>query len=131
MCPRYYRIILKKMTHSHQSFGLKGSAPTLECHPTIIVLCSINFRYLHRASDHHQRAKMDRVFERAFSKVHGTVQKAIPDPEAQQAAKALSEEERLRQETAPMTAADAVQRIALAFNDGDYFRCEGTMGACH
>jgi hypothetical protein len=66
---------------------------------------------------------MDRAFERAFTKVHAGVAAAIPDPEAKQAAKVQSEEDRLRQETAPITAADAVQRIALAFRDGDYFRC--------
>jgi hypothetical protein len=65
---------------------------------------------------------MDRVFEKAFSRVHTTVAAHIPDPEAKRAAKALSAEEKLRQETAPMTAADAVARISLAFRDGDYFR---------
>lgn len=66
---------------------------------------------------------MDRAFERAFTKVHTGVNAAIPDPEAKAAAKLQSEEERLRQETAPITAKDAVARITLAFRDGDYFRC--------
>jgi hypothetical protein len=66
---------------------------------------------------------MERAFERAFSRVHTTVAAAIPDPEGKKAAKLLSEEERLRQETAPINAADAVARISLAHRDGDYFRC--------
>jgi hypothetical protein len=65
---------------------------------------------------------MDRVFEKAFSRVHTTVAGHMPDADAARAAKALSAEERLRQETAPVTAADAVARIGLAFRDGDYFR---------
>ncbi|KAI8472760.1 MAG: hypothetical protein J3K34DRAFT_412992 [Monoraphidium minutum] len=61
---------------------------------------------------------MDRAFERAFA----TVAQHIPDPQAKEAAKVQSEEDRLRQETAPISAADAVARLTLAFRDGDYFR---------
>lgn len=67
---------------------------------------------------------MDRLFERAFSKAHGAVQSVVgtEDPEAKQAAQQKSREDTLRRLTTPMSAADVVERMGLAFRDGDYFR---------
>lgn len=68
-------------------------------------------------------APMDRVFEKAFARCHTTVNAALPrDGGGAKAAAAASEEERMRSDAAPMTAADAVARITLAYKDGDYFR---------
>eukprot|EP00879_Flechtneria_rotunda_P020418 GHRR01021481.1.p3 GENE.GHRR01021481.1~~GHRR01021481.1.p3 ORF type:complete len:120 (+),score=26.32 GHRR01021481.1:233-592(+) len=68
---------------------------------------------------------MDELFDRAFNKAHGTVHAVTGKATAahdKQAAIA-SKEDALRTLTTPMTPKDAVERIHLAFKDGDYFRC--------
>lgn len=66
---------------------------------------------------------MERAFERAFQRAHTTVNAHIPKhPDDAAADAAAGEEERLRVARGPITAADAVPRIALAFRDRDYFR---------
>eukprot|EP00879_Flechtneria_rotunda_P006158 GHRR01006475.1.p1 GENE.GHRR01006475.1~~GHRR01006475.1.p1 ORF type:complete len:250 (+),score=97.76 GHRR01006475.1:677-1426(+) len=67
---------------------------------------------------------MDELFDRAFNKAHGTVHAVTGKATAahdKQAAIA-SKEDALRTLTTPMTPKDAVERIHLAFKDGDYFR---------
>lgn len=64
---------------------------------------------------------MDRIFERAFNKVEGSI-KASTSAETSQQQQQQTEEDRLRNETVPMTAEDAINRICLAWKDGDYFR---------
>jgi hypothetical protein len=67
---------------------------------------------------------MERVLDRAFNRAHGTVHNAIgsalarSDPKVEQ----KSKEDQLRALTTPMTAEDVVERIGLAFKDGDYYR---------
>ena len=63
---------------------------------------------------------MERILDKAFNKAHGQTLEVIGKGQAKSAA--LSEEDRLRKESAPITAADAIKRISLAFKDGDYFR---------
>jgi hypothetical protein len=63
---------------------------------------------------------MDRILDKAFNKAHGQTLEAIGKGQSKTAA--VSEEDRLRKDTAPITAADAIGRISLAFKDGDYFR---------
>lgn len=67
---------------------------------------------------------MDHLFERAFNKAHGTATAVIGTASAEQQHKQQqkSRETLLRECTAPMTSEDVVERIGLAFKDGDYFR---------
>lgn len=75
---------------------------------------------------------MERVLDRAFTRAHGTVHNAIgsalarSDPKVEQ----KSREDQLRALTMPMTAEDVVQRIDLAFKDGDYYRCASRHWCC-
>jgi hypothetical protein len=68
---------------------------------------------------------MERAFDRAFNRAHGTVEDAIgsalarPDPKQEQ----KSREVQMRALTTPMTVEDVVERIDIAFRDGDYYRC--------
>lgn len=67
---------------------------------------------------------MDKLFDRAFNKAHGTVHavtgSAIADKQQQHERKTKADQ--LRSLTTPMTSEDVVQRIDLAFKDNDYFR---------
>jgi hypothetical protein len=68
---------------------------------------------------------MERVLDRAFNRAHGTVHNVIgsalarSDPKHEQ----KSREDHMRALTTPMTVEDVVERIDLAFKDGDYYRC--------
>jgi uncharacterized YccA/Bax inhibitor family protein len=67
---------------------------------------------------------MDRLFDRAFNKAHGTATAVMgtASAEQQQKQQQKSRDTLLRECTAPMTSEDVVERIGLAFKDGDYFR---------
>ncbi|KAF8058872.1 hypothetical protein HT031_005440 [Scenedesmus sp. PABB004] len=66
---------------------------------------------------------MDRLFDRAFNKAHGVVH-AVTEEASRDLARErqASREQQLRALSTPMTAEDVVERIGLAFKDGDYFR---------
>jgi hypothetical protein len=71
-----------------------------------------------------KKQKMDRILDRAFNKTHSVVEKVIEGaPEAVKARAKQTRDDKLRGETAPMSAADVVARIDLAWRDNDYFRC--------
>lgn len=67
---------------------------------------------------------MDRIFDRAFNKAHGTATAVMgtASAEQQQKQQQKSRETLLRESTTPMNSEDVTERIALAFKDGDYFR---------
>lgn len=65
---------------------------------------------------------MDRLFDRAFNQVHGTVQAVTGAAVAKDKQREQSRQDALRSLTTPMTAEDVVERIGLAFKDGDYYR---------
>jgi hypothetical protein len=70
---------------------------------------------------------MDRLFDRAFNKAHGTTTAvmgtaAAASTEQQVKQQQKSRETLLRECSTPMTADDVVERIGLAFKDHDYFR---------
>lgn len=69
---------------------------------------------------------MDRLFDRAFNKAHGTATAvmgtAAATAEQQQKQQQKSREAMLRECNTPMTSEDVVERIGLAFKDNDYFR---------
>lgn len=67
---------------------------------------------------------MDRLFDKAFNKAHGAVHAITGSAVAREKQKEQSKEDALRSLTTPMTANDVVERISLAYNDKDYFRCD-------
>jgi hypothetical protein len=62
---------------------------------------------------------------KAFNRLHAQVASAVEskDEDLQRKQKEKTEEEILREQTKPMTAADCVPRVLLAWKDRDYFRC--------
>jgi hypothetical protein len=77
----------------------------------------------------------ERLLERALNRASATVaayQEQV-DPVARQEKQQKYAEDELRKAKEGMTAADAIQRILLAYKDKDYFRCdEGKHGVtCH
>lgn len=65
---------------------------------------------------------MDKLFDRAFSRAHGSVDAVVGAAAAAPKQEVASREERLRTLVTPMTSEDVVARIGLAFRDGDYYR---------
>lgn len=63
---------------------------------------------------------MDRLFERAGHNANVLLESG--DGGQAQKAPQMSEEDRMRADTAPMTVQDAGKRINLAWQDRDYFR---------
>lgn len=68
-----------------------------------------------------------KFLNRAFNKLNAEVEKVRQnaDPEAGKRVQEKDAEQALREESAPMTAGDAIQRIILAWKDKDYFRLLG------
>lgn len=66
----------------------------------------------------------EHLFNRAFSTLNAQVAKAQDEmnPDARKRKIEKTDEQRMREKAAPMSASDAVQRILLAWKDQDYFR---------
>ena len=68
----------------------------------------------------------ERLLDRAFNKALSQQRRADAKVEAERpltdGERKVQEEEKVRQETAPMTGHDAIQRMLLAEKDKDYFR---------
>jgi hypothetical protein len=74
---------------------------------------------------------MDRLFDRAFNRAHGVVSASVDlkqedgrqqHQQQQQQQQLLLQEEVQMKHTGAMTAEDAVERIDVAFKEGDFFK---------